>query len=201
MGLSGDVPGGVGRFLQASSEMEARYWIGRDVGGNDQEPYFNYEEICNDIRAQIGPFCWNAGSRITDYFEVPAGDFVLSGHAANSVLMQYFPTVEPIDSGLARITLGAAKDNKIVLAGLDARTVNNVAIYDAASGTHRTLLNSASEMEFYKLENGSEPGKVLFTGLRFSNNEYVFGSIDVNSGVVQVLANTGQRWQDFDAFE
>jgi hypothetical protein len=50
------------------------------------------------------------------------------------------------------------------------------------------------------LASGSEPGKVLFAGLRFADNEYVFGSIDVGTGAVEVLSSTGQKWQDFQTF-
>ncbi|MCW2955425.1 MAG: hypothetical protein JWO69_294, partial [Thermoleophilia bacterium] len=43
-------------------------------------------------------------------------------------------------------------------------------------------------------------GRVLFDGLRFSDNRYVTGHVDAATGEVHVAAALGARWMGFQAF-
>lgn len=191
---------GVKRLLTATGQVENKYWISGGNGFDPVDAHFNLDELCSGYPEALQSLCGNYGSMIAGKVSIGGSDFALAGTGANTILVQYFPEVQPLESGLARVSLATAKDDRIVLAGIDASNVNNVSIYDPATDTNRTLLNSATEIEVYELDSGSEPGKVLFAGLRFADNEYVFGSIDVSSGAVEVLSNTGQKWQDFQTF-
>jgi hypothetical protein len=200
MGLWGDSYLGVKRFLPATGQVEDKYWISGSMNGITPDMHINAEEFCADIWAEIESFCAWYGTIISQSIPVAGANLALAGSTADTVLMQYYPTLRRLDSGLKGITLGLAHGDRVVLAGLDPSNVNNVSIYDPATDTNRALLNSATEIEVYELDGASQPGKVLFAGLRFTDNQYVFGSIDVSSGAVEVLSNTGQKWQDFQTF-
>lgn len=48
---------------------------------------------------------------------------------------------------------------------------------------------------------GPERGEMFFAGLRFADNQYVFGRLDVQTGSVELISNTGRKWLDFQSFK
>ena len=64
-------------------------------------------------------------------------------------------------------------------------------------GLAEQLLTSPNELEVYHLDHDPTNNRVIFDALRFADNAYVFGSIDVTTGAITVTGNAGQRWQDY----
>lgn len=205
---------GVKRFLTEAQSMEQKYWISGNSNNIVRDAYFNVESeqdggLCNNAAwKDLEAFCGWYGSQITGHFSLNGMTLALAGSSGDSLLFQYWPNVTPIKTGISRVTLGAATDALIAVAGTDRDGVNNISIVNPVSQQQQLLLSSATEMEVYSLQQTANREAMYFAGLRFSDNTYVFGEIQmVVSGssrrsrpVIKVLSDTGSRWSAFQTF-
>lgn len=118
-----------------------------------------------------------------------------------SHLVRMYPDVERITTtAITKLSIGKAVLNHLFLSGLNADGHYVTTIYDTSDGTERTLIDPAQETELYHLCYSAGGAQLLFDGLRFSDNRYVFGYVDVNTGAVRVTRAYETKWDDFQAF-
>ena len=203
MGLSSSDDFGVRRFISSSSEMDPKYWIGANYDGrekyNDASNYCDYPS--GDYEARSG-FCNGAGSTITDSFATSDGKvFALAGYqGAGLTLTQYYPTLAFPDTDIAHITVGEGAGDDLVLSGTDSSGKNLTTRYDTDTDEVTGLVGPENELEIYHLSYLSLDNTVLFDGLRFSDNRYVLGVIDLNTNEVTYSTSSTQKWEDVQAF-
>jgi hypothetical protein len=124
---------------------------------------------------------------------------VAGGRGQPGTLAQYFPTLSfPVTS--LGITVAQAAGSNIALAGLNASGQNVLNLYDTAGGTERQLIGPDQEIEIYHLNYVADGNRVLFDGLRFADNKYVLGQVDLDTGEVSFPTTSATKWKDFQTF-
>lgn len=125
--------------------------------------------------------------------------FVNAGVAPMGTLMQYYPQVKRVTTAIDKLTIGQVIVDYIVMAGVNANGQNLLTIYDTNSGTERKLIDETKEIEIYHL-NYVSSNKVMFDGLRFSDNKYVIGQVDLSTGTVSASQTGSDKLVDFQTF-
>jgi hypothetical protein len=169
---------GVRRFLTSTNQLEGKYWITSTIG-DASNAYYKAEDFGCPSPLRYS-FCGWAGSYIQDSFTTDDGKVyaIAGGQGQGGLLMQYFPTVQVGKTAVQRIFAAQSVGSDLVLAGLDSNDRNITNFYDTATGLEAPVFGPANEIEIYHLTYVPETHKMLFDGLRFSDNKYVLGEID-----------------------
>jgi hypothetical protein len=193
MGLSYD-DYGVDRYLAAGDDLDPAQWIGRNnsyAGSTAVAPHFDLDALCG---SSWGAFCSSSGTYISKSFTTSDDRvFVIAGSSPNGELVQYFPAVARATTDVTKTTVAEAAGTGIALSGLDASNHNITTIYDPSTGSARTLVPADNEIEMYHLDYVPTGNLVLFDGLRFADNTYVLGQIQLDTGAVTVTARPSVR--------
>ena len=202
MGLWGTGNFGVRRFLTASGAVESKFWISSDINAETPERYFDAADYCgDDVRAEREGFCGMYGSAITASFRTTDGKlYVLAGHGAESVLMQYFPTVDVPATAVRKVSAAQGVITNLVLAGLNDADQNVMTLFNTSTETETQLIGPDNEIEIYHLNYVANGNKVMFDGLRFADNKYVLGQVELDTGELTVSATSTGKLADFQTF-
>ena len=185
---------------------------------NDDFPYIAPSTATQIARNDTGRFCV-AGVAANDGFcEITTGTvntpgvyirqsfntmsgktFVNAGVAPMGTLMQYYPQVKRVNTAVDKLTMGQVIVDYIVMAGVNVNGQNILTIYDTTAGTERKLIDESKEVEIYHL-NFVSSNKVMFDGLRFSDNKYVIGQVDLSTGLVSASQTGSDKLVDFQTF-
>jgi hypothetical protein len=171
----------VSRFLTAANQLDSRPWITDSTWSLDSPPYFAKEALCpEDLRSIRWAFCGSNGAVIQDSFTTGDGKvFAIAGdRGQGGMLMQYYPSVAVGTSAVQKIYTAQSVGKDLVLSGLNSAGQNISNLYDTSTGLEASIFDATNEMEIYHLTYVPETRKMLFDGLRFSDNKYVFGEID-----------------------
>lgn len=203
VGMSDDRVQGVLRFSSADKAIEPTAWIADSYGGyggavahNDLSPicrgedWSRYEGLCSSRGATIQKAITTADDQV----------YVLAGYGPRMLLTRYFPSLQVPDVAIRRVTVGATNGRDIAIAGLDPQGGNVLGTYDSKEGTDRQLIGTDREIEIYHLDFTADGGTVLFDGLRFADNSYVVGQVDLATGAITAVTPTGAKLQGLQAF-
>jgi hypothetical protein len=196
MGFASSGNSGIRRLLSSTGEVEQKYWTASSsdpYGGGTATAYFPIDPCCWGYENHPGPtpsmrgFCGNSGAFIAGFAELQSGKVVaLAGSPQHDTsLMQYFPTVTELPTSLTKISNIAPVGNRIAISGLNASGQNVLVINHVETGVEETILGPDNETEVYHLRYSQSDGKVYFDGLRFADNKYVLGTVDVATTAVQ----------------
>lgn len=180
-GLWGPTPYfGVSRFLTATKQLESKYWISSPINNLVPDAYFDAMTFCQpDVRPLREAFCGFYGSYIHDAFTTREGKvYATADFGQGGTLMQYYPAVSASTTAVQKVYAAQAVENDLVLSGLNSAGQNITNLYDTSTDLEAPIFSAANEMEIYHLTYVPETHKMLFDGLRFSDNKYVFGEID-----------------------
>ena len=92
--------------------------------------------------------------------------------------MRYYPDVQVATTAVQRVFAAQSVGSDLVLSGLDGNSRNITSFYDTATGLEAPVFGPENEIEIYHLTYVPETHKMLYDGLRFSDNKYVLGEID-----------------------
>ena len=184
IGLWGGNLFGVKRYLTQTGQLESKFWISGNTNGVERDAYFNADAICaNGERLLMEGFCGWYGTIMHGNMSVLGlKNFAFSGVRGNAgtVLMQYYPTVERANSIVNIVSIAQRYLTTIVLVGTDATGVNVVTLYETGSKQETILVDQSDEIEIYNMTYVSATNKIMFNGLRFSDNRQVVGEIDLS---------------------
>ncbi len=167
---------GFARYLTSSGAMDSQFWVGS--GGQ-------FTGVSIFI---VGPLRTTASGKVY-------------GIASGGALTQYFPVPGIVSgTGLSAATIVQPAMNHLLIAGTNGSGQNVLVLFDTTDGSSRQLIGPSNEIEMYHLNYTSASGKILFDGLRFSDNLYVLGEVAVNTGEVRTTAVLATKWQDFQTF-
>jgi hypothetical protein len=93
--------------------------------------------------------------------------------------MQYYPTVDPVLTSVKNVTLAQMVGRKLILAGSTTDSVNTLVVLDLDTFQETILIDSTNEVEIYNMSYITATNKVMFNGLRFSDNTLVVGEVDM----------------------
>lgn len=204
MGLTSGSDYGVSRYLTAGDAMDPAAWIGSRYYYDESTapvPHNLVSTICDSAWQDHSSFCGNRGSYVSRIFPTADGKvFVISGGGATGQLMQYFPTVAATTTNVKNVAVAQGVINDVVLSGLNAEDRNITTLYDTSTGAERQLIGPDQELELYHLNYVTAGNKVLFDGLRFADNKYVLGQVDLTTGTVTTTAALTSRLTGFQTF-
>ena len=181
-GLWGGQNFGVRRFNVQSNALDPKYWISGNTNGVQRSKYFDAEAICESDRQAMEGFCgWYGAYIVSEYTFPETGTFAISGSGAYRVLMQYYPVVEKQDSAISTVTLTQGANKKLILTGTSAEGVNMTTVFDTESRVETIVVDASNEIEMYNITYVEASNKIMFNGLRFSDNEFVVGEIALGS--------------------
>ena len=118
----------------------------------------------------------------------------------NSSLTQVFPTFAGLTSEVKSVGVAQSVLDYIILSGTDLNGKNITTIYNSSTDTEKVLIPSTSEIEVYHLNYVASTNKIMFDGLRFSDNKYVIGQVDLNTKVVSASQTGSSKLLDFQTF-
>ena len=93
--------------------------------------------------------------------------------------MQYYPTVDPVLTSVRNVTLAQMVGRKLVLAGTTAESVNTLTVLDLDTYQETVLIDASNEIEIYNMSYIAATNKIMFNGLRFADNTFVVGEVDM----------------------
>jgi len=172
---------GVRRYLTSLGQIEEKMWIGDRINSETPESYFKPSEVCPQSNPVCESFAGYFGSFAQTFMPGDGTVFAVAG-----TLFKYYPTVERVDTSVARITIAEAAGRDLILAGLDSQGRNVLVTHSTATGSETQLLSPGDEVEIYHLSFAPTSGKVIYDGLRFSDNKIIMGEIDLASRTASV---------------
>ena len=93
--------------------------------------------------------------------------------------VKFFPTVEATNTILKNVTLAISVNNKLILAGLNESGVNSLTVYDPETDQETVVVDQTNEVEVYNLTYIASTNRIMFNGLRFSDNRFVLGEVEM----------------------
>lgn len=123
-------------------------------------------------------------------------------HSGNGFgVSKVYPTVAEVVPGAvvdAKI-IGSAGTN-VAIAGLDSNGSQTLEIYNPSTNGYTTLLSSNNEVEIAALSYRATGNQLVFSGLRFSDNRTVVGTVDLNTNSISFGVATTSKLYDLQAF-
>jgi hypothetical protein len=143
----------------------------------------NLESYMSEYRvndANQGFYSWG-GSIISDSFNFPTTKqtWVIAGDGSSTDLVRYTPSLMIAETSLSNYTMGRRVLNTLILTGLDKNDVNRLILYDTQSGNETVVFDGRNEIEIYDMVFIAGTNKLMFSGLRFSDNQYVVGQVSL----------------------
>lgn len=194
---------GINRFLAASKTLDPNLWLSGNTNGQQVTNYFGASELCDFMSPQTA-FCGFYGTYVSNWQVTQAGQVIAvadcGGGCAIPRLMQYWPEVKYLNTAVTSVTKLAPAGSRFAVSGTNEVGQNILTLYDPASDSERTLIGPSQETEIYHLAYSSSTEEIFFDGLRFSNNSYVMGKVNVTTGQLTYLSTTNMSFEDFQAF-
>ena len=146
-------------------------------------------------------FCGYDGVVVQNLFRMPDGNVLaVAGSGSDGILMRYYPTISRATTAVQRISVAQQASEKVILTGTNSSGQNVTTIYNSTTDSEQTLIPSYGEIEVYRLNYLSASNKVMFDGLRFSDNKYVIGQIDLATSQVTASLTGSSKLVDFQTF-
>lgn len=179
IGLIGSGSGSIIRYISATGQMDPKPWTTMQPNG---EAYFNVVHLCWPNMFKNQGFCSGSGIQLSALFNFGSEKtlaIVGMGGTNGANLIQYFPTVETTNTILKNITLAISVNNKLVLAGISESGVNSLTVYDPTTYQETVVVDQTNEVEVYNLTYIAATNRIMFNGLRFSDNQFVLGEVEM----------------------
>jgi hypothetical protein len=194
---------GVDRYLVQEDRLDSMRWIGADWG---QDARYHSDDFCMDEQFNYlqNGFCSYRGAYITDIHETLSNKvYAIAGSSwdGKKVPMQYYPEVQRVETVVHKTLVSQVILNHLLLAGLDQEDVNVMTLLDTSDGSEIQLIGAENEVEVYHANFSAGNGKIYFDGLRFADNTYVIGHVDMQSLQVTVSPTGGAQLVDFQTFQ
>jgi hypothetical protein len=201
-GVWGPSDFGIKRYIVATDSLDPQYWISGDVNGVNRSTTFDVALICSgNDRSVNARFCESYGTwSKSSHSPIGGKTFIIAG-STDSILTQVFPTLASPQITIKKISLAMTLGGGIVVTGLNSSNQNSLIYFNSDSGNETTLLPGTNEIEIYHMAYNPATNKVMFDGLRFADNRYVFGQVDLGTNEVNIFTTLSAKWEDFQGFQ
>ncbi|MEY3806259.1 MAG: hypothetical protein RIR69_1071, partial [Actinomycetota bacterium] len=170
------------RYLVDSDVFESKAWISR----------FGFSDSYFPLGSSVGGLCWmalsdsfcnhNGASLKSRPFNISGKTFAVAGNMGYgySQLWQYYPSPEKANvTQVYNVTESLQVGQKIVLAGLAENGSNILSVYDTSAQQETVVMDSSNEIEIYSMSFSARTNSILFSGLRFADNRFVVGTVNL----------------------
>jgi hypothetical protein len=125
-------------------------------------------------------FMSSGGAFIKDVYLFPStkSTWVLAGQQEAN-LVRYAPSLMFAETSLSSYSMGRRVLNTLILTGTDKNEVNKLILYDTQSGNETVVFDGSNEIEIYDMVFVAGTNKLMFSGLRFSDGEFVVGEVSL----------------------
>jgi len=180
-GVSND---SIRRYLTSSQSVDPMDWLNRASWTGTTARYVlpqcNQAKGSSSNTSYLSAVCMMPSSIYKIYTTTDARVFglVAMGSATNELISLY-PTPEVVNTVLKKISVVYQVGTKLVLAGTNAAGTNMLTVYEPSTYQETIIVDQSNETEVYSIAYVAQTGKILFNGLRFSNNSLVVGEVDL----------------------
>jgi hypothetical protein len=126
--------------------------------------------------------------------------FAISGYGANGLLMQYYPELAKPSTAVRKVAVAQGVLTNVILAGLNSSDRNVMTLFNTTDQSELELLGESNEIEIYHLNYVAATNRIMFDGLRFSDNKYVIGQYDLNTMTFSASQTGSTKLVDFQTF-
>ena len=189
---------GVKRFLLTSGMMDSTYWISGNTNGITRDAFFNIEanySTPNRIPELEGYYGSHVRQMVTT---LDSKVYAITGTIPT--LVQYYPQVAKPSTTVTAVYAMQRVLSYIILSGTNAGGQNVTTLYNTVTDSEQTLIPASNEIEVYRLNYVASSNTIMFDGLRFSDNKYVLGQIDLSTGQVTASQTGSSKLVDFQTF-
>ena len=125
-------------------------------------------------------FSSSGGAFAKDIFLFPSAKttWVIAGQDHGS-LVRYSPSLLFAESSISNYQMGIRVLNTLVLTGTNQSDTNLLMLFDTQSGNETVVFNGSNEIEIYDMAFVAGTNKLMFSGLRFSDGQYVVGEVSL----------------------
>ena len=192
---------GYKRYITNESRVESDYWITPQAGGSPASR-FNQVDICVDGQSvKNNAFCTGAGhTKLVIRTSTQKVLLLQTYNGKNTSLTQIYPTLAEVTSEVVTIGIAQRVLDYIIMSGTNSNGQNITTLYNISANTEQNLIPASNEIEVYHLNYVASSNKIMFDGLRFSDNKYVLGQVDLNSGLVTASQTGSSKLVDFQTF-
>lgn len=146
-------------------------------------------------------FCGWDGVYVQRLFRTVGGAvYAVAGSGKTGTLMRYFPNFSKPTTSVQRVSVSQQVLSYLILSGTNTSGQNITTVYNTSTDTEQVLIPSSNEIEIYHLNYVASSNKIMFDGLRFSDNKYVLGQVDLNTGQVTASQTGTSKLVDFQTF-
>ncbi len=192
---------GYKRYITNESRIESDYWIIPQAGGSPVSR-FNLTDICLDGQSvKNNAFCSGAGhTKLVIRTSTQKVLLLQTYNGKNSSLTQVYPTLAEMTLGVTNVGIAQSVLDYVIMSGTNSNGQNITTLYNTSTNTEQNLVPASNEIEMYHLNYVASSNKIMFDGLRFSDNKYVIGQIDLNTGTVTASQTGSSKHLDFQTF-
>jgi hypothetical protein len=115
-------------------------------------------------------------------------------------LVQFYPTLQIMPTKVRNVLVTQRVLSSIITAGTNATGSNVLTLFDTANNGELELLGPDQEIEVYRLNYVAGLNKIMFDGLRFSDNKYVIGQYDLDTLTFTAVPTGSTKLEDFQTF-
>jgi hypothetical protein len=121
------------------------------------------------------------GAFVKDIFVFPTAKatWAIAGQNNKTSLVRYAPSILFAETSISSYQMGVRVLNTLVLTGTDAQEKNKLILYDIQSGFENVIFDGSNEIEIYDMVFIAGSNTLMFSGLRFSDNQYVVGKVSL----------------------
>lgn len=180
---------GVARYDMAIDSLDPTMWISSKINDIERPAHYPAIDTCPET------FCAVAGLP----FKQTDSGAVFS--ASGDRLIRYYPVPDDIDTPLRSFSAIETVGDDVYVAGATGVPVERLLIkYDSLGGEVKEVIGPPNEIEIFRLNHSPELNRLYFDGLRFANNRYVIGYVDLSTGKVTIATDLDGELEDFQTF-
>jgi len=189
---------GVKRYLAATSLMDTTYWISGNTNGVTRTSFFDVgANYSTPQRIQaLEPYY----GTLVRSLVATSNNQVYAITGSIPTVVQYFPNVAKTSTAVTNVGVMQRVLSYLILSGTNSSGQNITTLYNTSSDSEQVLISASNEIEMYHLNYVASSNKIMFDGLRFSDNKYVLGQVDLNTMVMTSSQTGSSKLVDFQTF-
>ena len=190
---------GIKRYLVTTSQMDTKYWISGNVNGWTRLSNYTVDSTL-DAALRIPALEGNYGTLVRKFINTVDGKNYAVTAGSSPSLVQYFPIVKKPATNVISVAAAQGVLSYVILSGTNSSGQNITTLYNTLTDTEQVLIPASTEIEVYHLNYVASTNKIMFDGLRFSDNKYVIGQVDLNTRTVTASQTGSSKLLDFQTF-